>query len=84
MILQRNQQALLKYLSPGDIFYFAGDKKKHCYTLCSDNPFFKKAQSMYSVEYANCIDKMPPVGELSIKSFKSYRRVIFLRNLSDP
>lgn len=77
---QRNQQYKLNQMSPGDRFYFAGDRSKKVFTLDNREPFFHKIQAGFHKWYANTI---PDSAPLTIEHHASNRRVIFLRNVNE-
>lgn len=80
---QRNAQYLLSEMTPGDRFYFAGDRKKQLFTLNNEQPFFTKKQVGYNIQYANCRREGVTSGNLQVEPHKVNRRVIFLRNVND-
>lgn len=82
MTKQKFRQYKLSDLSPGDRFYFAGDKKKRVYTLNDQHPFEKQIQKGFTIFYANARADNPVPGQLQVERFKANRRVIFLRNIN--
>lgn len=77
--LTRMQSYHLSELSPGNRFYFAGDRKKKVYELNIEKPFENVRQAGFWIRYANCRNTTADPGNLVCERHKANRRVIFLR-----
>lgn len=80
MELERNKVYKLEVLSPGDRFYFTGDRKKIVYELNREKTFENKRQAGFWIRYANCRNTTAPPGEIVVEAHKANRTVVYLRS----
>ncbi len=78
----RNKRYILSELSPGDRFYFYGDRKKQVFQLDRLKPFETVIQKGFKIKYANCY-KSGQEYTVVTERHKADRFVIFLRNVND-
>lgn len=77
---ERNKVYRLELLSPGDRFYFAGDRKKIVYELNHEKPFENVRQKGFWIRYANCRNTTVAPGQIVVEAHKANRNVIYLRS----